>query len=117
MTVRRNHPAQPRMLVALAVVLCALLAGPPTAPTPGPAASSRSEPLVLAGTIYRDLGMVSRLPGSAGGDHLVRVDQLAVGDKPAPPSVPWATRPPRAEQAAGQDVADAPRARAPPARD
>jgi hypothetical protein len=117
MTVRRNRPAQPPMLIALAVVLCALLAGPPIAPTSGPAASGRSEALVLASPLYGDLGVVSRLAGSTGGDHFLRVDQLAVGDNPAPPSVPWATRPQRAERAVGQDVAEAPRARAPPLRE
>jgi hypothetical protein len=114
MTVRRNRHVQPRVLAGLAVVLCALLAGSPTSQTQGFAASSPSKALVLASAYYGDTSVVSRLEGSAGGDHLVRVDLLAEVGIPAPTSKPWATVPRRAEPAIGLDVADAPRARAPP---
>lgn len=118
MTVRRNRQAPPRMLVALAVLLCALLAGPPVSLTAALGASRPNQPLVLASAFYGDLGVVSRLDRSPGGDHLVRVDQLAVDDSGTPrPSEPCATRPGRAEPAAGQDVAEAPRARAPPSEE
>lgn len=118
MTVRRNRHAPPRMLVALAVVLCALLAGPPVALTSTLGATRPNQPLVLASAFHGDLGVVSRLDRSAGGDQFVRVDQLAVDASRGPrPNAPWAARPERVEPALGQDVAEVPRARAPPSEE
>jgi hypothetical protein len=114
MTVRRNRHVQLRLLPALAIVLCALLAATPAAQTQELAASSPSKALVLASAYYGDLSVVSRLDGSAGGDYLARPDLLAEANTASPPAKPWGTMPPRAERATGLDAAEAPRARAPP---
>jgi hypothetical protein len=114
MPVRRNRHVQLRLLPALAIVLCALLAGTPAAQAQELDASSASKALVLASAYYGDISVVSRLQGSAGGDQLARVDLLTEAGNPSPTSKPWTTVPWRAALAIGLDVADVPRARAPP---
>jgi hypothetical protein len=114
MTVRRYRHVQPWMLSALAVVLCALIAGLPTSQTQGFAAFNPSKALVLASAYHGDINVVSRLEGSTGGEHLDRADLLAEHGNAAPTSEPSVTGPRWAEQAIGLDVADVPRARAPP---
>jgi hypothetical protein len=114
MPVRRDRHVQLRLLPALAIVLCALLARTPAAQAQELAASSPSKALVLASAYYGDISVLSRLEGSAGGDQVARVDLLTDAGNPSPPSKPWATVPWRAELAIGLHVADVPRARAPP---
>jgi hypothetical protein len=114
MPVRRNRHVQLRLLPALAIVLCALLTGTPAAQTQKLDASSPSKALVLASAYYADISVVSRLEGCADSAHLARVDLLTEAGNPSPTSKPRATVPRRAERAIGLDVADVPRARAPP---
>jgi hypothetical protein len=114
MPVRRNRHVQLRLLPALAIALCALLAGTPAAQAQELDGSSPSKALVLASAYYGDISVVSRLEGSAGGDQLARVDLLADAGNPSPTSKPRAAVSWRAELAIGLDVADAARARAPP---
>jgi hypothetical protein len=114
MPVRRNRHVQLRLLPALAIALCALLAGTPAAQAQELDGSSPSKALVLASAYYGDISVVSRLEGSAGGDQLARVDLLTEARNPSTTSKPWANMPPRAERATGLDAADVPRARAPP---
>ncbi len=117
MTVRRNRHAQPRILAVLAVVLFALLAGSPAAQTRGSTASGPSTAVVLTNAFHGDIGVVSRLDASTGGDLLARVDLLAQADNPMPPSKSWSGAPRPDEQAIGRDLADVPRARAPPSEE